>query len=111
MSDEELIKRRDAVAVLVKAQIASCTCQVKTPDPDWHLHNCRYRILRDAEAMIEHVPSVATMPTGTDTSTWNTAIQAAADAVLPEGDIAFRASWYEPALKAARGRILALMKP
>lgn len=78
MTGEELIKRRDAVAVLVKAQIASCTCQVKTPDPEWHLHNCRYRILRDAEAMIEHVPSVATMPTGTDTTTWNAAIQAAA---------------------------------
>jgi hypothetical protein len=110
MTDEELIKRRDAVAVLVKAQIASCTCQVKTPDPDWHLHNCRYRILRDAEAMIEHVPSVATMPTGTDTTTWNAAIRAAADAMLPT-IIDFRGSLYEPALNAAMGRILALLKP
>lgn len=46
-----------------------------------------------------------------DTATWNTAVQAAADAVLPEGDIALQGSWYEPALKAARGRILALLKP
>lgn len=48
--------------------------------------------------------------TRADTAAWNTAIQAAADAMLPT-IIDFRGSWYEPALKAARGRILALLKP
>lgn len=54
---DELIRRIDALAVLRIAQIASCSCDVKTPDPDWHMYWCRYRILREAEAMIEHVPS------------------------------------------------------
>ena len=44
-----------------------------------------------------------------DTAAWNAAIRAAADAMLPT-IIDFRGSWYEPALKAARGRILALLK-
>lgn len=59
MSDNDLIRRGDALAVLMKAQIASCTCLTKTPDPDWHREGCRYRILREAEAMIEHVPTFA----------------------------------------------------
>ena len=63
MSD--LIDRAAAFLVLRKAQIASCTCQIKTPDPDWHHHNCRYRILREIEAMIEHLPdadAIAALP-------------------------------------------------
>lgn len=55
----DLIDREAAFLVLRKAQIASCTCQIKTPDPDWHNHNCRYRILREIEAMIEHLPDAA----------------------------------------------------
>lgn len=55
MTDDDLIRRGDALAVLMKAQVASCTCLTKTPDPDWHREGCRYRILREAEAMIEHV--------------------------------------------------------
>lgn len=51
-----LINKAEALAVLRKAQVASCTCQIKTPDPEWHSHNCRYRILREAEAMIDHLP-------------------------------------------------------
>lgn len=58
-----LIDKAEAIAVLRKAQTASCTCQIKTPDPEWHSHNCRYRILREAEAMIDHVPDAeAAMP-------------------------------------------------
>ena len=62
MSNDDLIRRGDALAVLRKAQVASCTCQIKTPDPEWHSHNCRYRILREAEAMIDHVPAFETIP-------------------------------------------------
>ena len=54
-----LIDKAEALAVLRKAQVASCTCQIKTPDPEWHSHNCRYRILREAEAMIDHLPDAA----------------------------------------------------
>ena len=54
-----LIDKDEALAVLRKAQVASCTCQIKTPDPEWHNHNCRYRILREAEAMIDHLPDAA----------------------------------------------------
>lgn len=55
-----LIDKAEALAVLRKAQVASCTCQIKTPDPEWHNHNCRYRILREVEAMIDHLPDAAT---------------------------------------------------
>lgn len=51
-----LIDKAEAMAVLRKAQTASCTCQIKTPDPEWHSYDCRYRILREAEAMIDHLP-------------------------------------------------------
>lgn len=54
-----LIDKAGALAVLKKAQVASCTCQIKTPDPEWHIHNCRYRILREVEAMIDHLPDAA----------------------------------------------------
>lgn len=54
-----LIDKDEALAVLRKAQVASCTCQIKTPDPEWHSHNCRYRIIREAEAMIDHLPDAA----------------------------------------------------
>ena len=60
---KDMIWRQDALAVLIKAQGASCTCGIKTPDPDWHSHDCRYRVLREAEAMIEHVPEVS-LPAG-----------------------------------------------
>lgn len=55
-----LIDKAEALAVLRKAQVASCTCQIKTPDPEWHNHNCRYRILREVEAVIDHLPDAAT---------------------------------------------------
>lgn len=61
-----VIDKAEALAVLRKAQIASCTCQIKTPDPEWHSHNCRYRILREAEAMIDHLPDAALPARGVD---------------------------------------------
>lgn len=59
MSDKDLIRRGDALAVIVKAQTASCTCLTKTDDPSWHRDGCTYRVLRDVEAMIDHVQPVA----------------------------------------------------
>lgn len=59
MSDNDLIRRGDALAVIVKAQTASCTCLTKTDDPSWHRDGCTYRVLRDVEAMIDHVQPVA----------------------------------------------------
>jgi len=83
MSDDDLIRRRDAMSLYAPDNIFSAAQRKR----------------------------IAALPAVTDTAAWNNAIQAAADAMLPEGDIAFRGSWYEPALKAARGRILALLKP
>lgn len=59
MTDNDLIRRGDAIAVIVKAQTASCTCLTKTDDPSWHRDGCKYRVLRDVEAMIAHVQPVA----------------------------------------------------
>lgn len=56
------------------------------------------------------VKSIAALPAVMDTAAWNTAIQAAADGMLPTV-IGFRGSLYEPALNAAMGRTLALLKP
>ena len=38
---------------LISLTIASCTCQTKTPEPEWHQEQCRYRTLHEAIMFIE----------------------------------------------------------
>lgn len=38
-----------------EAMIGSCTCLTKTPNPDYHPPNCRYRVLHEAEVELQGV--------------------------------------------------------
>lgn len=47
--------RKKLIAVninLMFLQLNSCTCQVKTPDADYHHKECRYRLAKDSAAMV-----------------------------------------------------------
>lgn len=38
---------------IIFAQIASCRCMTKTPDPDYHKEDCTYRVLYEAQKEIQ----------------------------------------------------------
>ena len=53
---------------------------------------------------------IAALPAqGVNAATREAALREAAKALLPDDDMTWRGSWYEPALRAGQARILALI--